>query len=366
MGNPRVLRPKCYGNDERCYGKDEPLLSSLPSYAELIRTWSWYNYFYTSEDAKDFAISYLKSLKDKADLVKKISKVDSHELHVIGWNCRILHTGGILPDDITNRMWKKLESLEPKVKKKDPADEFPKVDIQERIYKTTKTISDLESILDAYYTNSEECDIAKWFRDRAIKPQAAKKVISYYTPLYNEVYQAINGKDQDLKEGYSRWNKKTLKRYMEFIKSIISSAEICASSGIVKTRKPLAKKVKPASALVTKMKYMDKSDSYEIKSIKPESIIGCSTLIIFLPNSNKLGIINAMNDSGLSVRGSSITGYDENTSFVQILRNPKEVLPGLISSPKRSLKGILSNFKTVKRTFNGRININTVLLRVIG
>ena len=53
-----VKRPKFA--DEKYLGT-EPEVNENSTQIELARAYNWFNYFYTSDDAKAFTISYLKS-----------------------------------------------------------------------------------------------------------------------------------------------------------------------------------------------------------------------------------------------------------------------------------------------------------------
>ena len=92
-----VRRPKFA--DEKYLGP-EPTVTEDSTQSEMALAYSWFNYFYTSEDAKNFTISYLKSIKYDKDTTKKLVSVKAIDLHNIGWNCRLLATGSTLPEGI--------------------------------------------------------------------------------------------------------------------------------------------------------------------------------------------------------------------------------------------------------------------------
>ena len=203
-----------------------------------------------------------------------------------------------------------------------------------------------------------------WLAQQDVKPMIAQKIADHYKPLYAEIFDALNGKDDQLREAYSSWKKPKLKAYMEFVRSIISAAETRAT--IVKaTRKPRKKKEKPASALVSKLKYKVKDDTLKLDSIDPKQIIGCNQLWIFNTKYRTLGVYNAMGPAGLSVKGSSIVGYDEKTSIVKKLRKPTEQLNKLMQGGKIVLRKFMEDIKCKSKEATGRINNEVVLLRII-
>ena len=83
--------------DEKYLGA-EPIVTEDSTQSELTRAYNWFNYFYTSDDAKAFTISYLKSIKYDKDTIRRVSSVKAIDLHNIGWNCRLLATGSTLPE----------------------------------------------------------------------------------------------------------------------------------------------------------------------------------------------------------------------------------------------------------------------------
>ena len=72
-----------------------------------------------------------------------------------------------------------------------------------------------------------------------------------------------------------------------------------------------------------------------------------------------------MDRDGLSVRGSTITGFDEATSITKKVRNPRQLLPAVLNLGKVPLRQVMGNLKTTEQKANGRINADTILLRVL-
>jgi hypothetical protein len=194
-------------------------------------------------------------------------------------------------------------------------------------------IADLEVQLDNYYRDGSTFKPSDWLSQQDVKPAIAQRIADYYKPLYSEVYDALNGKDAQLKEGYSHWTKPKLRAYVEFIKSIVSAAETRAT--IVKaTRKPRKKKEKSPVQLVAKLKFKEKDETYNVVSIDPKQIIGCNQLWVFNTKYRTLAVYNAMGPAGLNVKGSTVTGWDEKTSTVKTLRKPTEQLNKLKAKEK--------------------------------
>lgn len=238
------------------------------------------------------------------------------------------------------------------------------VSIQERIVnRANDLIADLEVLLDAYYRDGSQFKMSDWIIRNNVKSQVAQRIANYYKPLYSEAFDALNGKDEQLKEGYSHYKRPQLKAYVEFLRSIISCAETTATT--VKARKPRKKKEKPASVLVSKLKFKEKDDEYKLTSVDPKQVIGANQLWVFNAKYRTLAVYNAMGPAGLNVKGSTITGFDEKTSIVKKLRKPNEQLNKLLNGGKVVLRKFMDEIKCKSKEATGRINNETVLVRII-
>lgn len=359
-----VRRPKFA--DEKYLGS-EPEVNEESTQSDLANAYNWFNYFYTSEDAKNFTISYLKSIKYDKQTIRKLASVKAIELHNAGWNCRLLHNGSTLPGDAWDKIEAKIKDLTKDVVEEEETTEESQVkvvSIQDRINaKASDLIGELEEQLDVFFQEGViQFDVKKWSLEKGIKPQIAKRIAEHFRPQYEEITEAQAGKDPDLVEAYSRWRKPVLKIMVLFIKRIIDHMIEVESAGNA-VRKPRAKKVKPAHVLVSKMNYCLSSDY--LTSIDPKGIIGASQLWVYNTKTRNLSVYNAVGNSGLSVRGTTITGFDASTSVTKKLRKPDSVLKPLLEGGKIYLRKVMENITTTESKATGRINADTLLLRVI-
>jgi hypothetical protein len=349
------------------YVGNEPILGEGCGLSDLARAFNWYNYVCTSDQAKEFIVTYLKTTKFNKNDLKKIGKAKLS--NSIGWMCRILSEGGQLPDGYEERMMKRIQAAIDETKPDVEVvveDAKPVISIQERVRdKTAELIGDLEAQLDTLFKTSKlTFDAVSWFRQNDIKPQIAQKIAEYYKPLYSEIYDAIRGKDLELKEAYSRWKKPALKTYLETVRDIIAAAEGRAVIARA-ARKPRKKKVKPISDIVSKVKYKEFDKELNIKSIKATEIVGVQQLWVFNTKYRKITVYNAIGPSGLSVKGTTLSGFDEKTSITKTVRKPEVTLPNVLNSGKVALRKLMDNIKAKSSEANGRINSDVVLLRVI-
>ena len=371
---PKAVRGKFA--DEKYLGSEPDLRGDVTD-AQVIQAYNWYNYFYDSEQAKAWVMDYLKEFhKSEKELIKNANRINSNLCRTIGWNCRILLLGGSLPSEIEQRNLERIRALAARSSASagtsdEQAEEGAKkeevkqvISIQERVAnRANDLIADIEGHLDNFYRDGVVFKPSDWLSQHDVKPQIAQRIADYYKPLYAELYDALNGKDVQLKEGYASWKKTKLKIYLEFVKSIVSAAETRAT--LVKARKPRKKKEKSPVQLVSKLKYKEKDDAYKIVSVDPKQIIGCNQLWVFNTKYRTLAVYNAMGPAGLNVKGSTLTGFDEKTSIVKKLRKPVEQLNKLKDGGKIVLRKFMDDIKCKSKEATGRINNETVLVRII-
>ena len=112
------------------------------------------------------------------------------------------------------------------------------------------------------------------------------------------------------------------------------------------------------------MKYAKESKELKIVSINPADIIGGSTLWVYNAKTRKLGKYVAASYQTLGIKGTTITGFDEDKSVCKTLRKPDEKLKEFARAGKVQLRKFLEEIKATETIGNGRINADMVLLRI--
>jgi hypothetical protein len=130
-------------------------------------------------------------------------------------------------------------------------------------------------------------------------------------------------------------------------------------------KKPRVKKAVPADKIVSKLKYARTNEQMKLVSINPVDIVGAQELWVYNIKSRKIGRYVAEDMGGaLSVRGTSITGYNELKSVQKTLRKPLEQLNDFKSAGKIQLRKFLDDIKAVDIKLNGRISEDVILLKI--
>jgi len=175
-----------------------------------------------------------------------------------------------------------------------------------------------------------------------------------------------------LKEGYAHLKKADIAKYTQAITSLLDALDFVIEQSKAK-RKPRVAKPKSADKLVAKMKYLKVDDKYKLTSVNPVDVVGASELWVFNVKTRKLGKYVAANvdpkgmkreGTGLSIKGTTIEGFDESLSVQKTLRKPEEQLKAFKSAGKVALRKFMEEIATTDTKLSGRLNPDTVLLKV--
>jgi len=109
---------------------------------------------------------------------------------------------------------------------------------------------------------------------------------------------------------------------------------------------------------------MKSNEPLKLVSINPADIIGSKELWVFNTKTRKLGKYIAAEFNDLGVKGTTITGFDEFKSVQKTVRKPEDKLKEFKSAGKVQLRKFLEDINATDTKMNGRINEDTVLLKV--
>jgi hypothetical protein len=266
--------------------------------------------------------------------------------------------------------------------------------IQERIRdQAYEQSGDIDEWLEGWITNPKSFDpkgfnFKTHFQKTGVSQAHARKLKTFYVDALTDFddleryptagqLNKMSERDADmwvqLKEGYTHIKKADIKNYRIAINELLTAIDFVIESAKA-TRKPRKAKVYSADKIVAKLKYLKVDDKYKLASVSPTDVVGASELWVFNTKTRKLGKYVAKNidpkgmgreGSGLSVKGTTIIGFDEKLSIQKTLRKPDEQLKEFKSAGKVKLRTLLEDIKTTDTKLNGRSNLETVLLKVI-
>lgn len=237
----------------------------------------------------------------------------------------------------------------------------PRKTIQEAMREQLSTIiGEIQGFEDEMFDKKQ--DMLKWFQGTNIPKAHVSAIDAYYRPRLDEL--RLIGKDDQITEAYDAYSKKQIRLMKEWYESLLTDLD--AYKRVKQSqRKVRVRKSKTPTQLVTKLKYLSYSDDYKIQSIKPESIIGSNTLWLFNTKNRKLCVYVASElNKELTIKGSTILGWDPKLSIGKTLRKPESQLKEFMNGGKVAMRNFHKEIRGKEAFLNGRINKDMLLLKV--
>ena len=340
----------------------------------------YYNYFYSSKDLKKYLVEWLKQTAgvahklDAATITRFAKSTDGYtpltapaliKAHSKGMPLREREIKYII--SAVNKALEldsQQEVVVEEVKAKTPAVKAPT--IQDRMNEITKLhILHFEELEDDLYAGKTvEPKSYEYLSGKAVPQAMLGKIQAVFERRYSEITEAKTTKDEDLKDAYAFMKPADYKRYDLFYTKLF---EGIAQYGQVKkaTKKAAVRKPPQKEKLVAKLKYQKNDTTNKLVSINPVDIIGATELWVYNTKTRKLGKYVAEDMGGaLGIKGTAITGFNESKSVQKTLRKPEVQLKEFMASGKVELRKFLDNIKATDIKLNGRINLDTILLKV--
>lgn len=252
----------------------------------------------------------------------------------------------------------------------EPKSDAPVVTIQERVRETTiNMVEDLDDHIEQFLQNKAKYDLKKLnvlnlLKAKQVKSAHARIIKEFYASDLADFEELAGKPEEQLKESYSSWTKKQIQSYLEYLREIHDACNMLAQEAKI-TRKPKAKKPIAKDKIVAKLKYKKTDDALKLVSLDPVDIIGSKELWVYNTKNRKLGKYIANEHETLNIKGSSIIGFEVNTSIQKTLRKPAEKLKEFKTAGKVALRKFLDDINATDTMLNGRINEEIILLKVI-
>lgn len=345
------------------------------SNAELIRALNWYSYSFNRKDAKEFVLDYMKETAKSKDEVAKIRSIPEQKIDLqFGWIARMLTMGHVANESTKSffdQTYTKLINLDLKEKSKPVAVDVQApvatVNVQQRIVeKAQDEAGELEGMIDDFVLSKckMQIDIAAYFKSKKLSSIVMKKICDIFLPKAAEIAEALKGKDKQLAEGYSNFTKVELKKLKEFIEAIVAESNKTSIEN-KPIRKKRTVKQKSPKTLASKVSYLAEDATLQLKSLLPEKIIGASQVWTYNVKTKMLGVFFADNAKGLSIKGTTIQNFSAETSIGKRLRKPKDTIQELLDAGKIKLKKLMGTLSTKECELTGRLNSDTIIVKVL-
>jgi len=242
--------------------------------------------------------------------------------------------------------------------------------IQERTREAAmKMTEEIENAYESYQTDPEAFDpkafkVLNLLKSQQAKAAHARIIRDFYARDLAELEELASGNgDEQLKEGYKHRSRKQIKNFIQFLTEVQTACTMLMQEAKV-NKKPRKTKTVPAEKVVGKLKYMKTNEPLKLVSVSPADILGAGELWVYNTKTRKLGKYVAAEFNTLSVKGTSIVGFDENKSIQKTIRKPEEKLKEFKAAGKIALRKFLDDINATDTKLNGRTNEDTILLKV--
>lgn len=260
--------------------------------------------------------------------------------------------------------------VEEEVEVKEVKAAAPVITIQDRLRDASGDMSEeLDYAIDEWISNPDAFDpkafkTVNLLRGKGAKAAHSRFIKSFYERALAEIEEVqTKNCEEQLAEAYSHVSKKNIKKLHDFLLGIMSACDQIAAEAKL-NKKPRAKKAVPAEKLVSKLKFKASDDKLGVTSVPPAQLVGAQSAVVYNTKTRKIGIYTSLNSSGLTVKGTTIGNYTDK-SVQKTLRKPEVQLREFKEqNTQRRVETWVKNIKATEIQLNGRINAETMILKV--
>jgi hypothetical protein len=353
----KLIKKKPRKNAKQIQFGLEPIIVGEINDLQMTKAFNWYNEQFDTNKGKAWLLEYLKKDNRNPQLIREIrSAPDWRTTTTSCWMARMMLNGTIFPAAAMARFNDRLkENALYGIKTDAPKETTNVISIQDRTKRAIdKLLTEAEEKLDA----DPEFSMYEFLTAKQATAQAASAIRSYYLPMMEE---ALLDDDQ-VRESYG----KKLKFWQKVYTTLISDCDrYLNNKKAVKVRKPRAVKMKTSADVVKHIKYQAADNALKLVSVDPQKIVGASQLWIYNTKTRMIGVYHTNAPKGFSVKGTTLTGFDADLSICKKLRKPEDQLKEFFGLGKVALRSFLPDIKTAEYKMNGRINGDTILMKVV-
>jgi phage host-nuclease inhibitor protein Gam len=338
---------------------------------DLAKLLDWYRENCEVKNSRKWIYDYMKLNSYTKDMIDSVRQVKDSKISMTSCAIARMFNNGVPLFEknktfITNKIQQYINDTD-----KEQIEETPRPSVQTYIKKqSSNIIFILEAKIDEFINNgyTGTFKFYDFYVKQEIKGPQAKVIVDYYKPLFDELTIAVNSKDKtdeamQIKEAYASIGKVKLKTYFDFISSIYNDANrIYDNNKVIRKRRKT--KTKTVSQITGKVKYQNEDVELKIISVSPAEVLGSKCLWVYNTKYKQLGVYYASNEKGLSFKGTTLQNFEEATSMRKSIRKPNEILQKVLSGGKVVLKHLMDEIKAKPSVLTGRINEDTILLKV--
>lgn len=248
----------------------------------------------------------------------------------------------------------KLRALQPEIAVvKEDSTSIPMTNDARKVIQYVNLYSYIDAVRVKYSNDTDKIEELVHKRIKDAEPPMAllRKVYNHFKETLDE---SINERENKL--------------VADTIEPLVTVVNILAAcTGNAKALAAVKKKVSAKSAKAAskaKVKIVDADTN--IVGLSPVLIVGNSAALVYNTKNRKAMLYIAKSGETLAIKGTYITGFDENKSFGKTLRKPKEHFSKMLSNTNtKRLQQVLGEFIKGKRhELNGKLNTDTLIIKV--
>lgn len=362
-----------YVGEEPTYPSVEEQMSWTDSEykAQVMRTLNWYAHTQDKKKSAEWLAQFLARNPRRQKLADSVKRGDIWPGPTVGFALRAGRVGLALRFSTLRTLVKHLRQADVGIDTSNQVveevkDDKPKFNIQERMAeKTAEFLGELEGRFDDFTAEYKgEPKLVELMTQMNVPAVQVKTVQEFISKKIAEYEDINSSKDPQVLEAYKHLGKRQITAMIKWWTQALTDAN---SYNVVKkaSKAPRKKKAVSPEKVVSKLKYQKEFKELNLKSVDPTTILTAQELWVFNTKTRKLGIYIADQYAGtLSVKNSSILGFDANASVQKTLRKPKEQLKEFSANGKPAAKKWFKGIKATEIKLNGRIGTDIILLKV--
>ena len=341
----------------------------------LRKSFFYYNYYYSQKDCKRHVVKWMQDNQySKADVSKFVRSPDrALPMTACALVMAALQGMPMREKELTylrERLHEAINSdnLEPEeVVADQPAVQAVRAPtIQDRLNeKTAEHLAHFEALYDEVLAgDAVKPDAFNYLTANTVPQSQIGKFEHLFTVRKGELLVAQERRDEQVEEAYKHYKAADFRRHHAFLDQLLLDLDQYRSVKKA-TKKARVKRAPNKEKVVSRLKYMKEEKTLKLVSINPVDIVGAQELWVYNTKTRKLYKYVADTLQGpLGVKGTSLTGFDPVKSVGKTLRKPDERLKEFARATKVQLRKFLEDIKATETVGNGRMNSDTVLLKV--
>jgi hypothetical protein len=389
---PRAVRTTLhveekYTGPEPVWKGDESLTLSDDEFdSKLRRSMNYYNHHFTPKETRKYVVEWLKTRADvEPDTIEAYRKTAEKLTPMTV--CSLVMASYVkmpLKDHHIEFIFSKVNEairmandklisdesgpiLEDQSKVKKPKTvKVAKPSVRDRVNDIVdQHIAYFEEMENDFYSKKQlNPDAYAYFNAKNFPKPGLARFKKVFETKRDELVEAQTGKDKQLKEGYAHFKAADFKKRVDFYNAILNDV-VSYDTAKKAVRKPRVKKAVSKDKLVSKVKYMKQDAALKVSSVNPVNIIGASVVWVYNTKYRKLGkYIADPIQKTMSIKGTTIIGFDEVKSVSKTIRKPETQIPEFMKAGKVALRKFLENIKATEVKLTGRLSEDVLILKV--